>query len=169
MPEAHENPIPSKVAIFQHPLHPMVVVFPVSFLITVLFTDLAFWWRGEVFWAEVSFWLLVAGFALGVLAALLGMADFFLMREVRRHVTGWSHFIAGIMTLALAGTNLQLRWADPVAAVLPWGVVVSAMLLMLVLVTGWLGGTLTFRHGIGTYVGGSGVAAGSDPEESIRE
>jgi len=148
----HDKPIPSRVAILQHPLHPMVVVFPISFLQSTLISDGLFWWLGNDFWALVSFWLTAAGLTMGCIAALLGFADFLLMKQVRQHIAAWSHMIVGIMVLALAATNLQLRWDDPAAAVLPWGIVVSAVLTLMVMVAGWLGGTLTFRHGIGTYV-----------------
>lgn len=152
MPKPHEKPIPSRVAILQHPLHPMVVVFPISFLMFTVVSDAVFWWRGDAFWALVSFWLSAAGLTIGVLAALLGLADFMLMKQVRQHVAAWSHMIVGIMVLSLAAANVQLRWDDPVTAVLPWGIVVSAVLALMVVIVGWLGGTLTFRHGIGTYV-----------------
>jgi uncharacterized membrane protein len=173
MPSTHDTPIPSKVALMQHPLHPMVVVFPIAFLMAAPVTDALFWWLADDFWARVSFWLLVAGLGMGVLAALLGTADFLLMREVRRHVAGWSHFIVAIMGLSLAATNVQLRWADPVAAALPWGLLVSALTAMVIGVAGWLGGTLTFRHGIGTYVherDAQRLEEGGDaPEDPVKE
>jgi uncharacterized membrane protein len=151
MPKAHCEPIPSKVAIMKHPLHPIVVVFPIAFLEFTVVSDALFWWGGDEFWALASFWLAAVGLATGLLAATLGVADFFQIRQVRRLVAGWSHFVAGMMSLALAGVNVGLRWTDPVAAALPWGILISTLLAVLVGVTGWLGGTLTFRHGIGTY------------------
>lgn len=146
-----EGPVPSKVTLMHHPLHPMVVVFPIAFLMFTVVTDAAYWYLRDPFWAQVSFWLVAAGFTFGVLAALLGLADFVLVKEARREVTGWSHMIVGIMTLSLAGANVQLRWDDPVAAALPWGLFLSTLMALTVSLTGWLGGTLTFRHGIGTY------------------
>jgi len=166
-----DKPIPSRVAILQHPLHPMLVVFPISFLTFTLVTDVVFWWRGDVFWAQLSFWLCAAGLTLGILAASLGLSDFLLMKKVREHVAAWSHMIVGIMVLSLAATNLQLRWDDPVGAVLPWGLLTSAVLALMVSVAGWLGGTLTFRHGIGTYVKATGEVSGDakQPEATILE
>jgi uncharacterized membrane protein len=175
MPVPHEKPIPSKVAILQHPLHPMAVSFPIAFLSSNFVTDVVYWWSGNAFWAHVSFWLASAGFVMGVLAALLGMSDFFLMREVRRHVAGWSHFIAAVMVLALAGTNVQLRWDSPVDGVVPWGLFVSANMSLMLGITGWLGGTLTFRHGIGTYsheyddVEAADEEVGDEPAGPIKE
>jgi uncharacterized membrane protein len=151
MRAAHQGPIESKMTIKQHPLHPMMVSFPLAFLPTTFATDAAFWWLGDPFWAAVSFWLCAAGFAIGVLAALVGVADFVQIEEARRHVTGWSHLLVAIAALALAAANLRLRLGDPAGAVLPWGIALSAVLAALVVFTGWLGGSLTFRHGIGTY------------------
>lgn len=163
----HDKPIPSRVTLMAHPLHPMVVVFPISFLQSTLVSDGVYWWLGDDFWAQVSFWLSAAGLAMGCLAALLGLADFLLVKQVRQHVAAWSHMIVGIMVLSLAATNVQLRWDDPASAVLPWGIVVSALLALMVMLTGWLGGTLTFRHGIGTYVGDHDSAA--DDSRSAAE
>jgi uncharacterized membrane protein len=148
---AHEKPIPSKVTVMKHPIHPMVVVFPIAFLTSAFLSDLAFWWLGDEFWALASFWLATGGFVMGVFAAFLGMADFFQLKQARSLVTGWSHFIVAIMALALAGTNVGLRWNDPVEAALPWGIFVSAVMALMVGIAGWLGGSLTFEHGIGTY------------------
>jgi len=152
MSDAHDKPIPSRVAFMQHPLHPMAVSFPIAFLFGTFVTDLVFWWQGDPFWALMSFWLAVAGLVTGLGAAALGFLDFMLMSQVRQHIVAWSHFIIAVMALALAGANVRLRLDEPVDAVLPWGLVLSCTLVVVVGITGWLGGTLTFRHGIGTYV-----------------
>jgi uncharacterized membrane protein len=172
MPRPHEKPIPSRVAIKQHPLHPMSVHFPVAFLGFVPVADLAFWWLGDPFWAQVGFWLLAAGLAMGLVAALLGTLDFILVKAVRQHVAGWSHFIAAVMTLSLAAANLMLRLPDPAARALPWGLFTSVVMLGVLGFTGWLGGTLTFRHGIGTYVheiDNDDGGAEDAPEDPVRE
>lgn len=152
MPSDHDEPTPSKVAIMKHPLHPMAVVFPTAFLLFMPLTDTAYWWSHDPFWALASFWLGAAGFALGLVAAALGMADFMLVKEVRRHLASWTHFVTAITALALAGTNVQLRWDDPLGTVLPWGMTVSLLTALMITIAAWLGGTLTFGHGVGTYV-----------------
>ena len=163
MPHAHERPIQSSVTLRQHPLHPMVVVFPTAFLLTTCITDLVYWWRGDAFWALASLWLSAAGLVTGALAAVLGLIDFIQLRQVRVLIAGWSHMLVAIMSLALAAASLRLRIDDPVGAVLPWGLVISTTLFLMVAITGWLGGTLTFRHGIGSYVHEhDAAAAGSD-------
>jgi uncharacterized membrane protein len=166
---AHDRPTPSKVALFRHPLHPMAVVFPTAFLTATVASDAAFWWQADPFWAQVSFWLSASGFVAGVLAALLGFAEFLLVREVRNRLAGWTHMLVAVMALALAGANVQLRLADPVAAVLPWGIVLSAVMAVMVGMAGWIGGTLTFGHGVGTYVHHHDEAADDELADSRHE
>jgi uncharacterized membrane protein len=161
MPEPREIPTVSTVNIRRHPVHPTTVVFPIAFLMGTLFSDIVFLATGEAFWAEAAFWLASAGLGLGLLAALVGMVDFFTMSEVRRHIAAWSHFLASTMVLALAGANVQWRWDDPAGAVWPVGLVLSTTMAGMVAAAGWLGGTLVFKHGIGGY-GDVGHEAGKE-------
>lgn len=148
---ASHEPTRSRVAIGKHPLHPMLVVFPIAFLTTTPLADLAFWWSGDTFWARIAFLLAAAGFAGGVLAALAGLLEFLLVRRVRERLAGWTHLLTAVMALAMAAANVRLRWEDPVDAALPWGLVLSGAMTLMVAIAGWIGGTLTFGHGIGTY------------------
>lgn len=154
--------VPSRMAVRKHPVHPMLVVYPIAFLSMLPVTDALHAWRGGAFWAEASFWLNAAGLGLGVLAGLVGLVDLLGIRAVRRHVSAWSHFIAAVMVLALAAAGLWLRWPDPAAAIWPWGLALSGVTLLLVMVAGWLGGTLSFRHGIGVYGGQEPVGTTAD-------
>ncbi len=150
-PARQSHTAPSRMALFKHPIHPMLVVYPIALLSLVVVTDVLHLWHGPNFWALASFWMSAVGLAMGLVAAFFGTFDLFLIREVRRHVSAWTHMIAGVMVLALAALNVWVRWADPVAAVWPWGLMASSFMLLLVMVAGWLGGTLSFRHGIGVY------------------
>lgn len=143
--------IPSRVAIAGHPLHPMLVVFPIAFLVSLPLADLMFWWRADPFWARLGFWLAAAGLAGGLLAAAAGFLEFLLVRRARERLAGWSHMLAAVMAMSLAGANVMLRIDAPAAAVLPWGLVLSVLTAGMIGMAGWIGGTLTFGHGIGTY------------------
>lgn len=142
--------IPSIMALHGHPVHPMLITFPIAFFVGTLASDAAYWWTADGFWPQMSFWLLVGGLAGGTLAALSGMADFLLVRGIRQHVTSWNHFIMAIMAMSIAAANLALRWHEPAAALLPWGIFLSALNVAVLFVAGWLGGSLVFRHLIGT-------------------
>ncbi len=141
---------PSYVAVAGHPIHPMLVTFPIAYLSGGLGSDLAYWWTGDPFWARVSLWVIGAGLLMGVLAALAGTLDFLLVREIRSHVTSWSHFLGAVMMLALTAANWWLRVPDPAAALLPWGIFLSAVGAVALGLAGWLGGKLVFEHNVGT-------------------
>lgn len=144
--------VPSTAAIASHPIHPMLVNFPIGLLYAALAADLAFWWTGDPFWARGAFWLIVGGLGGGLAAALSGFTDFLTIRYARQQVGGWSHFLSAVSALSLATANLLWRWEDPIDAVLPWGLVLSLDTAVLLGFAGWLGGKLTFRHLIGSYI-----------------
>lgn len=143
--------VPSVMAVMHHPIHPMLVVFPIAFLMAVPATDLAWLFTGDAFWARLSLWLAGGGLAMGAVAAVFGTGDLLLLPEVRRKPAAWSHFIAAVMVLALAGMGVWLRLPDPLAAVWPWGLAQGLVTAGVVGVAGWLGGTLSFHHGVGVY------------------
>ncbi len=140
--------IPSTAAIGGHPIHPMLVPFPIAFLVAALVTDIAFAVTNDLFWARVSMWLLGGGLVMGALAALAGLTDFLTIRRARQAV-GWFHFLGNAAALLIALANLWMRIDQPGAAVLPTGLVLSAIVVGILLVTGWLGGELAYRHKIG--------------------
>lgn len=157
-PFAQKNPLlapppkstRSSMALAGHPIHAMLVSFPIAYLLGGLASDLAFWWNGDPFWAHMSLWLIGAGFFAGSLAAVFGTLDFLLVREIRHHISSWSHFLAAVMLLAIAAANWWWRVADPVAHVLPWGVFLSGVSALSLSVAGWFGGKLVFEHKVGT-------------------
>lgn len=137
------------VAVAGHPLHPMLVTFPIALLLCALGSDLAFWWTADPFWARMSLWLLGVGTAMGALAGATGAAELLLIAGIRRRAVGWSHFVAAVMLLSVGFTNWLWRLEDPAAAVLPLGLGLSALGALLVAVAGWVGGKLVFEHQIG--------------------
>jgi len=143
--------VPSTAAIARHPIHPMLVVFPLAFLVTVLLTDLGYLWTTDPFWARVSLWLIGAGFATGVLAALFGLIDFLTIRRARSHAAGWIHFLGNDTALGLALMNSLVRMDDAAAAVFPWGITLSAVTVALLIITGWYGGKLSYYYKIGVF------------------
>jgi uncharacterized membrane protein len=141
----------STAAIFGHPIHPMLVVFPIGFLVGALATDLAFWGTSDPFWARASKWLLGAGIVMGVLAAVAGLIEFVTISRVRSLAAGWVHFLGNATAILLSVWNLLHRMSssDAGAGVVPFGVTLSAVVVVIFLITGWLGGELVFRHRIG--------------------
>lgn len=139
---------PTLVAFARHPLHPMLVTFPIAFLIGALGSDLAFWQTEDTFWARVSLWLLGAGWVTGLVAGLAGTVELLCVSGIRRRPASWNHFVVAVMLLAVAFINWFSRLSDPIGTVLPLGVTLSGLGAMLVGAAGWLGGNLVFEHQI---------------------
>jgi uncharacterized membrane protein len=149
MPADNNDAVPSTAAIFGHPLHPMLVPFPIAFLVGALASDLAFAWTSDPFWARASLWLAGAGLVMGVVAAVAGLTDFLGDRRVRSHAAAWVHFGGNGLALLLTLWSVLHRWSDPAASVLPLGLILSIVVAGILMVTGWLGGELSYRYRIG--------------------
>lgn len=141
--------ITSSVHIFGHPIHPIIVIFPIGFLSGACGTDLGYWLTQDPFWARASLWLIGSGLVTAIAAAVIGMADFVNIPRVRKRRAGWAHMLLNVGALVLTIANFALRFGNPVGAVLPWGLVLSWIVGTLLLVSGWYGGELMFRHKVG--------------------
>lgn len=148
-PSPDAEPAPSTAAIRGHPIHPMLVPFPIAFLIAAFATDLALWATGDPSWASASVWLLGAGFVTGLLAAGAGLIDFVTVHRVRHKTVGWVHALGNATALVIAGINWAQRLADTAGAVVPWGVAMSLLVVAILGVTGWAGGELAYRYRVG--------------------
>jgi len=146
--EYEESGIPSTVAIAGHPLHPAIVTLPIGLLVGAFGSDLGYWLTTDPFWARASFWLIGAGLAAGLLAAVTGMLDFFRIERVRKRSAGWAHMALNVAALGLTGVNFWLRWRDMVGAVLPTGLILSVIVAACLGLSGWYGGELVYRHKI---------------------
>jgi uncharacterized membrane protein len=139
----------STAAIARHPIHPMLVPFPIACFTLTLLTDIAYWRTSNLMWKHFSEWLLLAGLVFGALAALAGAVDFLSRREIRAQRPAWPHAIGNVVVMLLALVNSFVHSADGWTGVVPWGLILSAATVLLLLVTGWLGGSLVYRHGVG--------------------
>ena len=139
----------STASIAGHPIHAMLVPFPVVCFTLALVTDIAYWQTSDLMWQEFSAWLLLAGIASGVLAALFGAVDFFARAEVRRQRPAWPHAIGNVVVLVLAFINNLVHAGDGWTAVVPYGLILSALTVLVLLVTAWLGASLVHVHGVG--------------------
>lgn len=148
----------SRIAVAGHPVHAMLVAFPIALCICTLGADAMYWWSAETFWPRVALWASGTGFFLGLLAGLAGMAELLLVPGIRIRAASWTHFVLAVMLLAVLGLNWGQRLADPVGTVLPWGLVTSLLASGLTGMTGWHGGKLVFDYGLGTQEGHDGAA-----------
>ena len=141
--------VPSTAAFRGHPIHPMLIPLPIGALVLSLLTDVVFSFGGSEFWAEASWWLLWVGAVTGVLAALVGLVDYVTIHRVRTHRAGKIHLVSNLAVLGLVAVNLVLRAGEHASAVTPAGLIVSIVTAGLLGVSGWYGGELSYRHGVG--------------------
>ena len=91
-------------------------------------------------WADFSAWLLFAGLVLGALAAIAGLVDFLSNRLIRALPTAWLHMAGNIVVMLLALFNSFVHSRDAWTSVVPTGLILSALTVVVMLFTGWLGG-----------------------------
>lgn len=147
--------VPSAAHISGHPIHPMLVPFPLAYLVGALFTDLAFLATDDPFWATASLWLLRAGVVMGALAAVFGLFDFLSRKSIRSHKIAWHHLIGNASVLALALINMTLRGEAPTDGIVPAGIALSAIVAGILVYTAWLGGEMAYRYRIGAIPAGA--------------
>jgi uncharacterized membrane protein len=143
--------IHSRAALSGHPVHPVMIHFPVAALIGLIGADLGYVFSGDPFWARAGLWLAGVGAFGGGFASVAGAVDLFTVREVRRMITGWCHAILAIMMLSLASLNWVQR-LEGAEAIYPWGLYLSLLTGALIAVTGFLGGQLVYEHAVGVNV-----------------
>jgi uncharacterized membrane protein len=137
----------STARLADHPLHPMLIPFPIAFLVGAFVTDLAFVGTGDGFWARASLWLLGAAIVMALLAAVAGFIDFFGEARIRALSDAWYHMLGNLTAVVLALVNFVLRYSQGAeAAVKPWGVVLSLVVVGILLFTGWKGWEMVYRH-----------------------
>ncbi|WP_440978976.1 DUF2231 domain-containing protein [Sphingomonas pseudosanguinis] len=145
----------SKIAVAGHPIHAMLVAFPIALTTCTLGADLLYWWTGDLFWARAALWASGAGFLFGVLAGIAGTVELLLVPGIRARSASWTHFIIAVMLLSILGANWGYRLTGYEQAVLPYGLLLSLFAVGFTGFTGWHGGKLVFEYQIGVSSTGS--------------
>jgi uncharacterized membrane protein len=152
MEEVARHDTSSVIAVAGHPIHAMMVTFPIALTLSTLGCDVFYWWTADPFWPRVALWASGFGFWLGILAGIAGSAELLLVPGIRKRAASWTHAVAAVMLLSVAGMNWGVRIGDPEGVVLPLGLGLSVLASMFVGLAGWHGGKLVFDHGIGIMV-----------------
>ncbi|MCQ4326888.1 hypothetical protein CXK94_09770 [Stutzerimonas stutzeri] len=147
--------INSNAAIAGHPLHPMMIHFPVAALLGLVPVDLAHLWTLDAFWWRAGLWLAGVGAIGGWVASIAGLIDLLTVPQIRRKVTAWCHAILAVMMLSLASLNWLLRYqglANGDSDVM-WGLYLSLLTAVLIALAAFLGGRLVYEHAVGVDLG----------------
>lgn len=141
----------SRVAIAGHPIHAMLVAFPVALGCGTFGADLLFLWTGDLFWPRAAVWAAGGAFVFGILAGIAGTMELLLVPGIRMRAASWTHFIIAMTLLSALGLNWGFRLhIGTAAAVLPFGILMSGLVVAMTAFTGWHGGKLVFEYQLGS-------------------
>lgn len=167
----------SKVKFAGHPVHPMLIVFPLGLLATAVIFDIIYLVSDNSQWTVVAYYMIGAGVIGGLAAAVFGWLDWIVIPGgTRAKRIGLWHGVGNVLVLALFILSWILRRESP--EVPPTGAIVAGLTgVVISLATAWLGGELVGRLGVGVDDGahldspsslselpaGAGLTGGSRP------
>ena len=135
-----------------HPVHQQLIVFPLGLLSTAVIFDVMALVGGNRFWFEIAFWMIAAGIVGGGVAALFGLLDLLgLPANTRAKNIGLWHGGGNLVVLILFAVSWWLRKPSPLEP--GYALILSFLGVMVALVSGWLGGELVDRMGVGVDEG----------------
>ncbi len=141
--------IVSRMSILGHPIHPMLIHFPVAALLLLIGTDIGYVLTGDFFWARAGVWLAAIGMAGGWVSGSVGLLDLIIVEQIRRLITAWCHALLAVMLLSIATLNWFIRVGEPELLILPWGLYLSLLTGLLITITSLLGGELVYDYAVG--------------------
>ena len=144
----------SRAKLFGHPIHPMLVVFPLGLLITAVLFDLGYLVGNREHYATLGFYNIAGGIVGGLLAAIFGLRDWLAIpQNTRAKRIGALHGAGNVVVLLLFAVSLVMRYDDPVHAPSALAFTLEVIGIGIAAFTGWLGGELVDRLGVGVYEG----------------
>jgi uncharacterized membrane protein len=148
-----QNHTPRSLAsVAAHPIHPMLVPFPIACFFGAFVTDLVYWHTAAVQWETFSVWLLTAGMVMAGFAVIAGLIDFVGSRQIRALRPAWFHVLGNVVALILSLINAFVHSRDGYTAVVPTGLILSTLVVLILMFTGWMGWSMVHRHGVGVAV-----------------
>jgi uncharacterized membrane protein len=139
----------SRVKLFGHPIHPMLIPFPLGLLGMALVFDLisAAYDNGSL--ARAAHYMIAAGIVTGLLTALFGLIDWLAIPSgTRAKQIGSAHGLGNVLIVVLFAIVWLLRRDEP-SEVSATALTIEVVAVLGALVTGWLGGELVDRLGVG--------------------
>src|ERR671938_119187 len=135
-----------------HPIHPMLIPFPIALWVFSLIADVIYLWRGNNIWRDwIAFYALLAGIIGAAVAAVFGIIDWLSIkdREVKK-VADW-HARLNVIALLIFAASFYLRTtggSQMVGGSYTIPVVLSVLGVILITISGYLGGELVFKYGV---------------------
>ena len=142
----------SPASIGGHPVHPMIIPFPIALWVFSLVADVIFLWRGNPVWKDyIAFYTLLAGIIGGAVAAVPGLIDWLsLTDKAVVKLANW-HARLNVIALLIFAASFYLRTTSGASLIsdsykIP--LALSVLGVILITISGWLGGEMVFKHGV---------------------
>jgi uncharacterized membrane protein len=132
--------------ILGHPIHPMLIPFPIGLWVFSLAADVAYRLGADPVWLTMAYWTMLAGTVGALVAAVPGLIDFLSLRDPRAVRLGTMHLTLNLTIVGLFVANLVLRTRGYPPTALP--LVLSVVAVALLLVSGWLGWEMIYNQGV---------------------
>ena len=139
----------STASIAGHPIHPMLIPFPIAFFVATFVCDLAYWQTANSAWATGAIWLLGAGLVMAALAAVAGLTDVVGEPRIRALRDVWWHAGGNVLVVLIQLYSFYVRYTEGTSAIVPKGLVLSLVVVGILLFTGWKGWEMVYRHRVG--------------------
>ncbi len=144
----------AKAKAMGHPIHPMLIVFPLGLLATSFAFDIVYFINGNTTFATVSFWMIASGIIGGLVAAIFGFIDWLVIPpNTRAKGIGLWHGIGNVVVVVLFAVSWWTRLNTPNNVPSIAAFTLSVVAVVLATMTGWLGGELVDRLGVGVDEG----------------
>jgi uncharacterized membrane protein len=137
----------STAQIAGHPIHPMVIPFPIACFVLAFVSDLAVWRTGNDFWVNASLWLLGIGLIMAAVAAVAGLIDVMGDNQIQSLSDAWLHAGGNVIAVLIQLYNWYMRYEG--GSVVPTGLILSLVVVLILLFTGWKGWEMVYRHRVG--------------------
>ena len=121
---------------------PIIAPFPFACFAGAFVTDLVYWRTPDVMWETFSIWLIFAGVVMAGFAILAAIFDFARSERIRASMPAWLYVFGSAIALVLALFNAFVHSRDGYTAVVPTGLTLSALVVIILLITSWIGGAL---------------------------
>ena len=136
-----------KATLGGHPIHPVLIPFPIAYFVGALISDIISHWGDPAFWPRMSVALIGMGIIGALLAALFGFIDYLtapMTADAKKTAT--SHMILNLLVVALFAIALFIRLDNATATV---GYVFTVIGVLVLGASGYLGGKLAYQFGVG--------------------
>ena len=137
---------PTPVSVFGRPLFPMLAAVPMVCFIGALLTDIVYAGSPQMQWTNFSAWLITGGLVFGLLAAIVGVFDYFLAWRGFHSSSANLHLVLILTAYVVELFNIFVHSRDAYTSVVPMGLTLSAIAVALLVIASWLGAGLPYRR-----------------------